>query len=319
MIFRGPRAPVAALLTLSPALVGIPATAETPAPRLPAGVVATVDGHPIRTADVTDRLWRDWGSVYTDYAVRRVVVRDEARKRGITVTPKELEDFMTEYRNRFNSVAGRQPRDWELFLERYGIENVRERQRDEILSDKIGEDVAKGATLDAAEKQRVMDDLKRAAHKIHLRHVLIGYGPEYENRTEGQARSLAEQVKEKLEGGLSWEDAVKQYSDDVATRGAAGDLGFITRDQVVKPLEDAAFASADDTKTIHLITVPAGFDIFQVMGREDKPPTEADIQKAMDETLARKREIVKKPNYWYPIVAKGYKTVTELPWQRPAG
>lgn len=316
MRFRYPRACAAVFLAAPAFLLPPPAAAQKP-PSLPAGVVATVDGQPIRQAEVEDRLWREWGMVYTDYAVRSAIVHDEAKKRGITVTPQEVDEAVTEYRNRFNSVPGRQPRDWELFLQRFGERNVRDRQRDELLSQKIGEDVAAKTTLTADEKQRVLDDLKRAAHKVHVRHILVGYGAEYENRTEAQAKTLADEVKAKLEGGLSWEDAAKQYTDDVATRANGGDLGFVTRDQLVKPLEDAAFASADDTKTIHIVAVPSGFDVFQVLAREDKPPTEEETRKALDETLARKRDIVKQPNYWFPLVAKSYKTETELPWQRP--
>jgi parvulin-like peptidyl-prolyl isomerase len=305
--------------TLAAAIIAAAAAraAAQTAPTLPAGVVATVNGQPISASRIEDRLWRGWGTVYTGYAIRRDVVRAEARKRGITVTPEEVQTAVTEYQTRFNSVSGRQPRDWELFIARFGRKNIEERQRDELFSTKIGDDEAKKAVLTPEEKQRVLDDLERAAHKVHVRHILVGYGAEYENRTEPAAKARAAEVQAKLAAGASWDDAAKEYSDDVATRATGGDLGFFTRDQVVKPLEDAAFASASDTQTIHVIAVPSGYDVFQVMEREDKPPTDADTQKAMDETLARKREIVKQPGYWYPIVAKQYKTVIELPYERP--
>jgi parvulin-like peptidyl-prolyl isomerase len=278
-------------------------------------VVATVDGQPIRQSAIEERMWRETGAVYTDYAVRRAIVRAEAKKRGIVVPPDELARLMEEYHARFNSVAGRQPRDWDLFVERFGLKNIEDRQLDEALGNRIGEDEARKAVLSPEEKQRVLSDLERAAHKVHARQILIGYGAEYGGRTEAQAKALATEVKSKLEGGMSWEDAARDYSDDISTRTTGGDLGFFTRDQMVKPLEDAAFASASDTTTIHVIAVPNGYDVFQVLAREDNPPTEAEKQTAMDETLARKREMVKQPGYWYPIVQKQYQTVTEMPYR----
>jgi hypothetical protein len=133
----------------------IPAVAQSaPEPRtalrtapLPPGAVATVNGIPIARARIEEHLWREWGPVYLDYAVRSRIVRQEAAKRGLSVSPEELQTRMQEYQAQFNSVSGRQPRDWELFVQRFGLSNIEERQKDELLADKIGLDEATRVTL----------------------------------------------------------------------------------------------------------------------------------------------------------------------------
>lgn len=308
---------------VSTAVVNVVAAAQTSpagpadpdAPVLPAGTVAIVEGIPIRREAITDLLWREWGPVYADYAIRSKIVRAEAAARGFTVTPEELQARMQEYQTQFNSVSGRQPRDWEMFVERFGVSTVEERQRDELLADKIAEEEARNATLTAEEKARVLADLKRAAHKVHARHVLVGIGPGYGGRTEAAARNRAEAAKARLASGADWKDVAREYSDDVSTREQGGDLGFFTREQMVKPLEDAAFA-ATPGETLYVIRVPEGFSVMQVLEREDKPPTEAEIQAAMDATLERKREIARTPAAWYPSVQAKYAVVRVLPYER---
>jgi parvulin-like peptidyl-prolyl isomerase len=303
----------------------IPAVAQSaPEPRtalrtapLPPGAVATVNGIPIARARIEEHLWREWGPVYLDYAVRSRIVRQEAAKRGLSVSPEELQTRMQEYQAQFNSVSGRQPRDWELFVQRFGLSNFEERQKDELLADKIGLDEASRVTLNVSEKARVIQDLERAAHKVHVRHVLIGIGPGYGGRTEAAARARAEEVRSKIAAGMKWEEAAGTYSDDISTRANGGDLGFFTRDQMVKPLEDEAFA-ATPGDLLHVVRVPEGFDVFQVIERQDKPPAEAEIQAAMDEVLKRKQETAKSPDSWFPPLAKAYATARSMPFLQSA-
>lgn len=306
-------APVAVLLFAG--AVGALAQ-EEPAARLPPGVVAVVNGIPISEARVSDRLWRESGSVILDYTIKAEIVREEARRRGIAVSPEEIRSRMSDYKTAFITAPGHTPRDWELFTRRFGLSNIEAQQTNDLLVRKIGEDEAKRCVLSEADKTRVLDDLQRAAHSVHARILLVGTGPEFGGRTEADAKARAQEAMAKIAGGTSWQDACIAYSDDVSTRTHGGDLGFVTRDQVDKPLEDELFRATPGPDSRFLVRVPSGYVVAAALERKDNPPPQADIDKAMDEALKRKKQLATEITTWYPEVEKSYAIERLLPYRR---
>jgi parvulin-like peptidyl-prolyl isomerase len=302
-------------IALAACVARFPATADE-GTKLPPGVVATVDGVPIYKADIDNRLWRESGSVDLDYAVNAQVVLAEAAKRGISVSPEEIQSRIADYKTTFITAPGHTPRDWEAFVNRYGMKQIEAQQRNDILVQRIGDDEAKKAALTPAEKGRVFADLERAAHKVHAKIVLVGIGDEFGGRTAADARTRANEAKSKVDGGAKWDDVCLEFSDDVSTRPNAGDLGFVTRDQVDKALEDALFAAQTGPASRNVVQVKNGFVVFEVLERTDNPPTEADKAKALDETLKRKREIAKQPQNWFGPTRDSYHIERLLPYRR---
>ncbi len=60
--------------------------------------------------------------------------------------------------------------------------------------------------------------------------LLIRFGPGSKpNRTQQEALQLAQTIKEQIEaGGITFEQAVEQYSDDTVTKKKGGDMGFVS-------------------------------------------------------------------------------------------
>lgn len=81
---------------------------------------------------------------------------------------------------------------------------------------------------------------------VRLSQILIAFkGAEHAapsvTRSREEARDLAGQVGLHARVGEPFEDLVKKYSDDPSAATNHGDLGKLTRDQLPKPLSDAAF------------------------------------------------------------------------------
>jgi len=78
-------------------------------------------------------------------------------------------------------------------------------------------------------------------------HVLIQYkgsmraGPNVK-RTKEEAKKLATEVMTKAKKGQDFAALAKEYSDEPGAKDRAGTLGKFTRQQMVKPFSDAAFA-----------------------------------------------------------------------------
>ena len=97
-----------------------------------------------------------------------------------------------------------------------------------------------------------------AASEVHARHILL--------ETEEKAKEVLAEVQ----GGKDFVEAAKEHS--TGPSGAdGGDLGFFTRDQMVKPFADAAFAMEPGQVSSEPIKTDFGWHIIKVEDRREQP------------------------------------------------
>jgi len=102
-----------------------------------------------------------------------------------------------------------------------------------------------------------------------VRHILIKTDVKDAEAT-AQARKKAESIREEAQKGKDFAQLAKQYSEDPGTKDKGGDLGFISRGQVVPEFEEAIFAlKAGGISPI--IQTPYGLHIAKV---EENPGSE---------------------------------------------
>jgi peptidyl-prolyl cis-trans isomerase D len=122
--------------------------------------------------------------------------------------------------------------------------------------------------------------------QAHIRHILARFEAADE-ATKQAARERIDAIRKRIEGGEAFAAVAKEASEDPATKDNGGDLGFVSRGGVVKPLEDAAFAQ-EPGKLGEVIESPQGFHLLLVEERRTAsvvPFEEAQAQVAND--LAR--------------------------------
>ena len=76
---------------------------------------------------------------------------------------------------------------------------------------------------------------------VHARHILFSLDKEAPPEKVEEALKKAQEVEAKAKAGEDFAELAKEYSDG-PTAPKGGDLGFFTRNRMVKPFEDAAFA-----------------------------------------------------------------------------
>lgn len=79
--------------------------------------------------------------------------------------------------------------------------------------------------------------------KVHARHILIRVGEGAPEAEVKKAEKSAGDIAAKIRGGEDFVEAAKKYGQDPSA-AQGGDLGFFTREQMVKPFADAAFSLA---------------------------------------------------------------------------
>ncbi|MCH2110865.1 MAG: peptidylprolyl isomerase [Polyangiaceae bacterium] len=116
------------------------------------------------------------------------------------------------------------------------------------------------ACLAAAETLRELPTV--VPERITVAHVLVRHRelPAVEqNRSRGQACLRALEALEKLSDGLSWNDAVDQYSD--APGAAHGELGRVSQ-QELEPAFAAAAFGLEVGQLSYVVESPRGFHVI---------------------------------------------------------
>lgn len=94
----------------------------------------------------------------------------------------------------------------------------------------------------------------KGAVAVKVRHILC----------EKQSNIL--RAKEQIDAGRSFEDVAREMSEDKARQG--GDLGWKTRQEVVAPFADAAFALSVGQVTPQPIRTQFGYHLIKCEGRK---------------------------------------------------
>ncbi|UCG79861.1 MAG: peptidylprolyl isomerase, partial [Desulfobacterales bacterium] len=113
--------------------------------------------------------------------------------------------------------------------------------------------------------------------KVRARHILFNVGSDAEPKAIEEARNKALNILKEARSGTDFGELARKYSDDPGSRNNGGDLGFFTRDRMVKPFSDAAFAMKVG-KISEPIRSPFGWHIIKVEAIEEaKEPVLAEV------------------------------------------
>ena len=97
--------------------------------------------------------------------------------------------------------------------------------------------------------------------QVHAQHILLKTTDKDAAAVRKQAESV---LKEAKAPGADFPALARKYSEDEASKGSGGDLGFFGRGSMVKPFEDAAFAMAPG-QTSDLVQTDFGFHVIKVL------------------------------------------------------
>jgi peptidyl-prolyl cis-trans isomerase D len=216
--------------------------------------------------------------------VRVKIFEDEIENiivEGIIVTPAQAE---AEYRRRNQKMkvdyigfstakvtADLKPKPEDLnayFDKNKGFFNVPEtRDLQIILADQAK--VAETIQVTDAQVQDYYNahkDEYRTPERVHARHILLSTAnkPKEEvPKIQAQAEALLKQIK----SGGDFAELAKKNSQDPGSAQKGGDLGWVSRGQMVKNFEDAVF-TLKPNEISNVVTTEYGFHIIQVLEKQ---------------------------------------------------
>jgi peptidyl-prolyl cis-trans isomerase C len=248
-----------------PAAAGQAAPGAPPAPEKPKPVpavlpqvCATIDGQPVgrdelesAVKDAEARAGRSVPAAERDAVYRGLLDRvimfkllaNEAKVRGVTVTPQEVTDRIAQIKQQFPTEAEFQK---ELTKRHTTMAQLQEEQRRDLVN-------AKTIEAEVAPKLVVTDQDLDAFYKgnpeqfkepesVRASHILFGVAKDAPPATKAATKTEAEGVLKRVKAGEDFAALAKQYSKDPGSAAVGGDLNFFPKGQMVPAFDAAAFA-----------------------------------------------------------------------------
>ncbi len=109
---------------------------------------------------------------------------------------------------------------------------------------------------------KIADIFKDTIAVAKASHILIKWD-DNTPEAKAKARNEAEKILNKLKAGANFAEAAKEYSQDGSAQNG-GDLGWFSRDRMVKPFADAVFNATNKGLINHLVESQFGYHIIDV-------------------------------------------------------
>ena len=187
------------------------------------------------------KAWDELKRKSLDALIDSKLMQAQAVELKLSVTPDEVDRAVEQVKqqNNLDDATFTQA----LKAQGYTMEGYRKGLKKQILELKV---------MNTAVRSRVSvsDDEVMAAYKqserqmsqerqSHLRQILVAVTDKAAADEVDRRRAVAAKVVELARGGTSFVELAKQYSDDDATKGSGGDLGYIAKGTLVETLDDA--------------------------------------------------------------------------------
>ncbi|GJE73934.1 MAG: peptidylprolyl isomerase [Methylobacteriaceae bacterium] len=225
----------------------------------PDAVVAKVNGQPITGADLA--------LAAEDPALSLPGV-DEAAKKNLLV------DYMVDLKVGAQAAEAAKVGDSPDFKRKLAY------FRDKLLLDEYLERETKKSVTPEAAKALYDQTVKsmKPEEEVRARHILV--------ESEDEAKKIAARVK----GGEDFAKIAGEVSKDPGSKTEGGDLGFFTKDRMVKPFAEAAFKLAPG-QVSDPVKTQFGWHVLRVEEKRVKPvPSFDEMKEQIDQYLTRKAQ-----------------------------
>lgn len=200
--------------------------------------------------------------------IDRIVLWQEARAAGMTV-PDSTHAW---YLNRFEEAFGG-PERVEATLSQFGItrdelESVI--RRDLLVRQLIEKRIAPGIEVTEAEARNFYDNNPEqftSGEQVHARHIIILTKPSDSDSVLAQKRDKLQDILARARSGEDFAELAKNYSQGPSAQNG-GDLGFFSREQMVAPFAQAAFA-LEPGEISDVVETRFGYHIIKLEERRD--------------------------------------------------
>lgn len=212
--------------------------------------VATIEGEKINEAELTEKLYQQYGNEILDSMINNKIVELEAEKLKLEVTEEEIAE---EYKIYTANVGGEEMLG--QMLKQFNMEkaDIEEDIRIYLLTVKVLEEYVDVTEEDVKAYFEENKSLFDVPELIELNRIIV----------EDEAK--AKEVIAKLDAGEDFAKLAEEYSVEEPMEGSkAGFVGEVARGDLDEATEAAAFALAEGEYSKVPVQTEAGFEVLYV-------------------------------------------------------
>lgn len=223
--------------------------------------------------------------------VVRTLLNQEADKRKIAVTPKDIDEALA-------MIQTRLPKDMTMddVLKREGMtmDQLRSNLTGEIRIKLLVEsEVPTNTVVSDEEVAKFYADQKESfvqPESVSASHILIKTESTDTDAVKAEKKAKIEGLKKQLDAGADFAKLAKDNSD-CPSKERGGDLGSFSRGQMVKPFEDAAFSQATNVVG-PVVETQFGYHLIKVTAHsEGKTTPLAEVKDKLVDHLKQKKQM----------------------------
>jgi foldase protein PrsA len=222
--------------------------------------VASVNGQKIAVSQFYEALQDESGEQVLDRLILELLVKQEAGRRGITVSADEVAEEIAQIKAQFPSEQ-----EFANALQDAGM-SMAELEDRVRLNELLRKLALKDVKITEEDIQKYFEENKESLAeppRARIRHILVG--------TREEAAAILGRIK----AGEDFGNLAVALSTDEATRSIGGDLGFVTPGQMEEEFDRAAFALKPG-EVSDVVETPDGFHLIKVEAREEGKPATLD-------------------------------------------
>jgi len=160
--------------------------------------------------------------------------------------------------------------------------------------------------------EQYQDSLPKVDETVDISHILIQVTPSDESYQE--AYDKITRIKTMLAEGQDFTALAKQYSEDPSVASNNGDLGWVSRGDLVKEFEEAAFA-LEDGEISDIVQTQFGFHLIQLVERQGEKIHVRHILVQLQPTKADEDRVVNRLKEIRQRILSGNATFEEMALQ----
>lgn len=152
-------------------------------------------------------------------------------------------------------------------LSQLDLSGIVEQQVDQELILQLRDVAAQPDTTITEEEIRERYEQTAPGARARVRHIFLALPESATAAQRDSVRAVAAGLREQIVGGASFEELAMEHSDDATSAGAGGELGVVDRNELMGPLDSAAFA-VPPGEVSGVIETIYGYHVLRVDERE---------------------------------------------------
>ncbi len=252
--------------------------------------VGSVDGERISKSELYDTMANVYGASAVDSLITMKVIEKEADERKVKVSDSEINEQIETYKENYGGEDG-----LNSALESSGL-SIDDLKEDIATNIKIEKLMQEDVEITEEEVKAFYEENKAnydQPEQVEVSHILV------------EDEKTAKDILKKVKDGGNFAELAKEHSTDTASAENGGELGYISKGEMVEEFENAAFALKTD-EISDVVKSDYGFHIIKATGH--KEAKESTYEEAKDDAkeAALSEKISSEYNTWLQDLKKDY-------------